>query len=157
MLLTPHILSGMVFGGFASNPALSPFLGVLSYFVLEMIPHWDPENRDRKIVNLIKIADLWVGIISFLVVIGLIGSNPAKNILGGISTGLVYLLFSVLHLFPHQNEFVKQLHKYKIGIKYTDRSSWGILIQVSICILAVAILFKLVDFPSWQKIVDQIF
>lgn len=44
MFLTVHSVAGAAIGEAAGNPLLAFLLGVLSHFVLDRIPHWDPHG-----------------------------------------------------------------------------------------------------------------
>ena len=161
MLLTPHVLSGMMFGGFANDYRLSPFLGLISYFIVELIPHWDPENKDSKTVLWIRFLDIILAFVTFFGVIMFMQIDPDRRnmvpqyLLGGIGGSLPYLFFFAAMWNHHISDTLLKAHTFKSKIKFRDRSGWGILIQVAICILCIAIIFKLLPFPSWNKFVQQ--
>jgi len=155
MLFTPHILSGMMFGSFASDYGFAFLLGFFSYFLLELIPHWDPEETNKKSIATIRYIDVGLAAISFLVVI-MTKQLDKSYILGGIGAIVPYICFQLAPFFTH-HEIVLKLVKFKKRLTYKDKSAWGVLIQLSICIISVSIMFQLIDFPTLDKIRTQIF
>lgn len=151
MLLTPHVFAGMLAGSFTSDYVLSPFFGLASYFILEIIPHWDPENHNRTDVRFIRILDIVVATISFFVVILMKQLDP-RYVLGGIFAAIPYLFF----YFSDLMKINSRILTWKKKFQYTDRSAWGILIQGAICIIAITIIFNLIDFPSKDRFLRQL-
>jgi hypothetical protein len=149
MLLTPHVLAGMLFGGVAGT-TFSPFAGIFSYFFLEMIPHWDPTN-DKKRGLIIKFIDFVFALAAFFIVVVLKGSETAY-IIGGMFSAFTFFFFYILNSSSLKNRYLVKLMDFKFKIKYTDKTLWGVLIQLSICIICLALIFNLVDFPTWSRI-----
>jgi hypothetical protein len=154
MLMTPHVLSGMVFGDIPGSYLWAPALGLLSYFVLELIPHWDPEDPQKKRFTLVRSLDFGICFILFFLFSAL-RDFDAGVMLGGLFAGVPYLIFYIIMIFAHEGSIPGLIHHYKSKIKYSDKSVWGVIIQFAICMLAIAILFDLVDFPTWEKIREQ--
>lgn len=151
MLLTPHILAGMYAGSLPDNFVFSPILSILSYFFLEAIPHWDPENFGRKRVQVIHYIDFTFAIILYLVII-FVKEFDVKLVLGGLFSVLMYALFLLLEHSKVHNALVEKVVNFHNKLKYTDRSLWGVLIQVSVSVICFALLFNLIDFPTWNRI-----
>lgn len=162
MLLTPHVLAGMTFGNFSDNYVFSGVLGAFSYLAMELIPHWDPENKNRKLVRLIRQIDFILApsatlVVIFFKLLELEGQNGASYsfILGGVVAMVIYMS---IYFAPVDRSSKSLLAKIKYAhsrIKSTDRTIWGILIQVSVCILSITILFALIEFPTMDKIREQ--
>jgi hypothetical protein len=163
MLLTPHVFAGMLFGSLSNDYRYAPLLGLLSYFFLELIPHWDPENDSRMIIKVIRYIDFCIAIISFVIVIflytpsqdGILGATlDPRLVLGGIFGALPYIILYFSKLLWAKNKTYLATEKILSTFKYTDHSFWGILIQFSVCVICVAVIFQLIDFPTWEKIRD---
>lgn len=162
MLLTPHVLAGMLFGSFSNSVYMVPFLGLFSYFVLELIPHWDPQNFNKPIIKILRYIDFCIASVAFIVILflkqtsGNLSSSgiifDMRYLVGGIFGALPYFIFNLFPLLLTDSNFftrAKDMHK---KFTYNDRSVWGLMIQISICIICIAILFKLVDFPTLQRL-----
>jgi hypothetical protein len=156
MLLTAHILSGMTFGSLTAKTYLSPLFGFLSYFVLESIPHWDIRDSYKKFAKIIRILDFTLAFFSFALIL-ILNQLNMRLILGGITSVVVYLFFYLGELNNSEKGFWGFLKKLKKKIQYHDKSVWGILIQIAICVLAVAIIFNLIDFPTWNRVKTELF
>jgi hypothetical protein len=162
MLLTPHILAGMLFGTFTDDYRLSPFLGLFSYIVLECIPHWDSDNFSKSWVKVVRYIDFCLAAIAFIMIIflkqtsGNLSSNgivfDIRYILGGLFGAIPYFVFNLGPLAFSTSPFFTWAKKAHSFFRYEDKSVWGVLIQVSVCIICLAIIFKLVDFPTWERL-----
>ncbi len=156
MLLTPHVLTGMLAGSLAPNFLLSPFYSLASYFLLEMIPHWDPEKDKNRRGEIIHYIDILFSISALFTVIIARDLNP-KYIFGGLTSFILYFVFYYASKLEIKNYYFNLLKNLKNNLKYTDKSMWGILVQVSVCILVLTIIFDLIDFPTWDRIQKNIF
>lgn len=151
MLLTPHVLTGMIAGRLSSSVVLSVFLSLVLFFIIEMIPHWDPvEDKSRRTV-VIRLADLGISLILFLTLI-FFNDFDINILIGGITSFFVYIFFYLIDLFKPKSESLSWIWKFRKRVKYEDKSVWGILIQLSICILGITFLLNLIDIPTWDRI-----
>lgn len=55
MYLTVHAVAGAVIGNYVNNAYLAFFLGFLSHFILDRIPHQDPDSPDDLLVKKIRL------------------------------------------------------------------------------------------------------
>lgn len=150
MLLTPHVLSGMLFGSMFPGPLLVPFVSFFSYILLELIPHWDLEDSKKKTALLIRYIDVIASIILYVTLILLKQFNLSLA-LGGIVSATIYIFFFLVHSLQDENHTFKKIHVVKSKLKNHDRSLWGILIQLAICVICVTVILGLVDFPTWER------
>jgi hypothetical protein len=66
MLITPHIAAGAAIGITFQDPTIVFPAAVASHFVLDMVPHWDPDPSEmRKAVGLLTV-DFCVAMIVLL-------------------------------------------------------------------------------------------
>jgi hypothetical protein len=151
MLLTPHVLSGMFFADMSPSVFLVPFFSVISFFFLEMIPHWDPEFETSRKNTILRSIDIVLSLVSFLSIVLFRGFDFGV-IIGGVSSFLIYFVFHFLSLVKVENPLLSKLNGFRKKLKYHDRSAWGIMVQVAICVLCVTLLLNLVDFPTWERI-----
>lgn len=159
MLLTPHALSGMAFADQVDNIFISVFLVILSYFILEFVPHWDPENNTNQRANLVKVLDFGFTILSFGLVIlykflFLESDLDLNFFIGGVVALILYFMFHYPpKLFGMKVYiFVSQFHK---SYKRVDRSIWGMTIHVAVSIIAIAFLLGQVTITGLSGVVDQ--
>jgi len=170
MLLTPNILTASMLSlSFSESWWLSIFIGVFTYFFLNLIPHWDPENYQKLIVKVARYIDFSLASVyalfmffvlfqkdfSFTFSLNSLEVNfNIQSILGAFTNLLIYLAF---YFFDNKDNkiwaFFVRIDK---KLRYVDRSVWGIFIQIAITILSITILFRLIDFPSWNKVLNQL-
>lgn len=172
MLLTPHILAGTLVGGtLGTSPFMSVVLSFFTYFILEFIPHWDPENRTRLIVKIARTLDLLCAslFLFFLAFIAFqqdstlsITSNGLpvefnlKHVLAGSTSFIMYVVVYLITELSGKKENLKRFSDFLKKLNYEDRTIWGIIIQIAIPVMSIAILFRLIDFPSLQRIILQL-
>lgn len=111
MSILPHTIAGAVAGSFFTNPLLAALAGGVSHFVLDFIPHFDPDIRKTK-----KMAKYDKAIVTSIVVFETITAlvilsffiNHTNILLGGLAGPMVdvdnflqYARFNKrLRLFP---------------------------------------------------------
>jgi len=100
MIFTPHIVVGAVIGAKTHNLGLIIIFGLLSHFILDMIPHWDYHNEG--IINYRKIKDFRALILTLLKItldglIGLLIVFIMIKLKGSINTK--YLFFILVGIF----------------------------------------------------------
>lgn len=170
MLLTPNVLTAsMLAYSFSDEWWISTLVGVLTYFFLNLIPHWDPENYQKLIVRVARFIDfllalifllfmvivIWYKDLSFIILSDSFELNLNEHsFIGALTNLIVYLFF---YFFDNKNikiwGFFLSIDK---KLRYVDRSIWGISIQIAVTILSFTIVFGLIDFPSWKNILDQL-
>lgn len=158
MLLTPHVFSGMTFASFVNNPIEGALMGLLSFFFVEFIPHWDPEGFNQKKARPLLIVDFFVAFGAYFIVLFLKGLD-LSILLGGLFGALPYMFFFTAEIMSGNYKLMEKLHLFKLKAKHVDKTFWGIAIQVSICILAIAILFQNelnLRFPSLDKLQSEV-
>ena len=112
MLLTPNILTAsMLSHSFSSNWILSIVVGLLTYFLLNLIPHWDPQNYNKLIVKVARYLDfsLTSAYVLFMIFVlfqkdqsftfslnSLEVNFNLQSILGAFSNLIIYLAFYFL-------------------------------------------------------------
>lgn len=172
MLLIPTILVGSLFGYAFGTNLISAFLvGLISYFLLNIIPHWNPRNFENHYVVTIRYLDFAFGLTYFFFLFFAIlqkGNSltfainnslvlfDARHFFGALGALLLFLFYYFLKNKEIKNIIIKKIYDLGQMISYQDRSLWGIFVQIAITIVSITILFRLIDFPSWQKIMSQI-
>lgn len=172
MLFSANILVSILCSiSFGLNPVSSFFAGLLVFFILNLIPHSTFWKKHKLISQIVITLDFIIGFsFLFLVTISLlehskeiiISMNSNSVILGissffaGLASTIVYCLFFYLENSEPKSKFLQQLLIYKRKIEYKDNSFWGVFIHIAIIILALAILFRLIDLPTWQKFISDI-
>lgn len=156
MLLTPHVLTGMLVGGLTPSIFLVPFTALISFVLVELIPHWDPSDNTKKRTAIIRYIDFFLALIALLVVT-ILKDMSFGHLFGGFFVAVYYIFFFLLTHLPIENPKLFTLKHFKKKLTYSDRSFWGILIQASICILVISIMFDLIDFPTWDKLTRNLF
>ena len=71
MLITPHVATGVAVGSLLPSPLLALLAGVVSHFLLDMIPHWDPDPRRRGQFAAFVAVDATLAGVVLLVSLGL--------------------------------------------------------------------------------------
>ncbi len=100
MIFTPHIVVGAIIGAKTHNLGLIIILGLLSHFILDMIPHW--EYHSEGIKNYRKIKDFRAFILTLFKItidglIGLLIVFTMVELRGSINAR--YLLFILIGVF----------------------------------------------------------
>jgi hypothetical protein len=143
MIITPHILVGAAIGAQASNVWVVFCFGVISHYLLDILPHWDylDDLRITKLKYFIKmVLDLVLG----LIIVGIIVWNfPNKIVIGiGIGAALLPDLIQFLYMnfkFRWLRPFA-QFH-YKIHF-WQGLSFWqGMPATLGVCLLAIVSLY----------------
>ncbi|MFN7088214.1 MAG: hypothetical protein ACK4NX_00075 [Candidatus Paceibacteria bacterium] len=150
MLNTPHLAVGMLIGKSVGNGWLAFFLGFLSHFILDAIPHWDGVDfRGRKLLrkkNLILIFD-FILIFFILLILLELGAFSFSNehlpmifgAMGGVFPDIFWIPYYFLGL-----RWPKQFFRFhgKIQIRLTA-PLLGLLIQVVIISFSIWFIIKL--------------
>jgi len=100
MIITPHLLIGAAIGFKVKHFGWIIFLGIISHFFLDIIPHWDYENKEFKVFSKNKSYKSLLGFFLKIVIDSLIGLIILffviwqKNITN--SKYLLYILIGIL-------------------------------------------------------------
>ncbi len=139
MILTPHMLVGAAIGSQVSNPWLAFCFGLLSHYLIDLLPHWD-YLQEVKVSNPSHIkkvmADLLIGAIAVLVLTWpepnklIIFVAVAASILPDFMNG-IYLNFKTWGL-KHHSIFHNKIHIFK-GLSFWQ----GILTTIIVSFLAI--------------------
>lgn len=172
MLLLPTLLFASVMGNsFAGNIFMAFFVGLISFFLINLIPHWTPENFQKKSVVFIRYTDFVLAGLYFCFLIFAVlqpgfdlqleinGYEVAFNTIHLIATlaaAILYFFFYYYKAKEIKNRYIKAFYDFGEMISYKDRSLWGLFVQFAIIVVCVTILFHLIDFPSWQKILTSL-
>lgn len=163
MILTPHLLSGMTFGTFSDNVFLAFFLGALSYIFIELIPHWDPENKNKKFVKVLRVFDFIfapLALLSVVVSLLYLGDDYTRiyNMLaGGVAATFIYIILYVAFFYRGKGKFLQKMSKFHRTFKNSDRTVWGVLVQLAVCIICITLLFELIHLPTIQEAREVLF
>jgi hypothetical protein len=89
MLITPHVATGAAVAlALPYNPGAVLFLAVLSHFLLDLVPHWDPDMRNlRRAAPYLAIDVAVAGIVC--AVIAVQASVPALTLAAGVLGGVL--------------------------------------------------------------------
>lgn len=139
MLSTPHLVTGAVIGMYVDDPWQIFGLSFMMHFVLDMMPHWDPEYRKNRKWFLEASADLLFGLLLCFWLVG--GQLDGGILLGMMSAILPDILTMVIILmkFKLGARFL-QWHRY---IQNEKLNRWGVLSQIILVIvMSYAILGK---------------
>lgn len=158
MVLSPHIIVGASLANLLTfNPLIAFFIGFISHFLLDAIPHWDYEikfinnNEDKlkKELNLnknFKIDLLKIGLDFLLGLIVLSFFIDGQNLyillfgaLGGIFPDLLQVLYYKFKVEP-----LKSLQKFHVVFIHSDLFKFkiipGILTQIFVVIISIFLL-----------------
>lgn len=113
MLSTTHLVSGAAIGTVASSPLEIIVYSILFHFLLDLIPHWDPNFEKNRKFFLIASIDLLVGL---LLAFYLVGKQLDHMV-------LLAMAFSIL---PDVVTFFILMPKKQLGTVYVD---WHKMIQ----------------------------
>ncbi len=144
-----HLLVGAVIGLLVQNTPLMMLVAFSSHYILDFIPHIDPETfatkeRPYSIIQKIGFTVDVVLVIAFIVSLFLV-QNKSSNIFIGAIMGLLpdllspletYSVFAPLHKIHHF------FHWDKRRAKYWDWYITGLVSPIIVSVICVAILAK---------------
>ena len=146
MLYFIHGIVGAVFGSYFSNIWVIILLGILSHFILDMVPHWDGVFDKKLFAKKGKLSVsrkmLYTRIIDGLFTICLVvyfASN--KLVLIGILTSLIPDLIKIFYFTPLRRSKI-YLGYLKFHSKIQKEVDWklGLLTQAIVLVLALILL-----------------
>ena len=112
MIITPHIVTGMVIGKELGNPFLVSVLALSSHFVLDIIPHWQ-ENRYPWTLTKKTYIRIFLDIVVSIFIISMVKSKIGLN--PNIILGIFFYSNSHRNWFPRFEGQISQSH-----IGYSD-------------------------------------
>lgn len=139
MSILPHVTTGAAFGSLTPDPLLASTLGFVSHFVIDFIPHWDPElSRSmpiwKKILYpILLLTDLSLG----LLVLALLYNYP--NMFWG---GLVGSLLDFDNFFGILSKLGLPIHEG--GSKWHKTTTFlkGVITQGLVTILGLIFIYS---------------
>lgn len=131
MFLSVHACAGAIIGRFSPNPIVAFALGLISHFLLDIIPHGDLKVYDtyrsgkilRRMVAIIALDGIFSIYVAILVLIGnnRFGNemNIAAGIFGSVLPDLLVMFYEVTKVkaLKKFHEFHFQLHRIIAGRK----------------------------------------
>ena len=147
MLLSVHTIAGALIGEKINNPYLAFSLGLISHFLLDMIPHGDLK-RPTKLNNFIYIA---LGGLADLSILGffliyfdlknLLNLNVLLAILGSLLPDLVFIFYRYRDkkYFKSYFNFHEKLHN-TISKNFDLKFNWGLILQILIILTLTKII-----------------
>jgi hypothetical protein len=150
MLLIIHALLGSILGIHLHSAALIIFLGILSHFLLDMIPHWDgnfdkEHFRNYSMVNFNKrliYLHLAESIFTAIFIYSLYATFSDKFMLLGAIAAILPDLANVGYLtrLRYKKSYKKYLHFHN-DIQKDTGFMFGITTQIILLIIFLKILF----------------
>ncbi|MFQ3626631.1 MAG: hypothetical protein SNJ81_03535 [Cyanobacteriota bacterium] len=169
MLFSANILMSVLCSiSLGLGPISSFVTGLLLFFILNLIPHATPEHKNTMSFKIISILDFIMGL-SFFFFITILLLQPSKQIIfsinsntvifgtasffAGLASTVICGIFFYLENTEPGSKLLQKILTTKRKIEYKDKSFWGIFVHIAIIILAFTVLFRLIDLPSWQKVI----
>ncbi|MBU1149287.1 hypothetical protein KKI23_04315 [Patescibacteria group bacterium] len=116
MLLNTHALAGILIGQKLGNPIWAFFLGIISHYLLDAIPHgdeqigkWVDQRNQKARTVIVVLSDLLVLLTFSLLIIWQVKSLNLISIIAGM-IGAVLPDFLVYVIGPPGNSLFKSLH-----------------------------------------------
>jgi hypothetical protein len=141
VLETPHTIVAAVIAAKTSNPALAIPMALLSHFVLDEMPHWNPHITTQKgDVKVIDPKSMKIIIIdSSLALLG--GSAIALSFLPDIKKTLLIFACCFLAVLPdlmeapyiflnYKSKFLKKWLSFQKQHQFNIGMFWGIVTQI---------------------------
>ncbi len=132
MTLTTHATLGAVIGAATGNPLLGFGLGLLSNFLIDIIPHGDRElyeNHKRKQKHRRAYAFVTLDGITAVIVIALMtGFQPIQNLNASIALGVIGSILPDLLIGLHEAFRIKWLgwfHRFHFFFHNMISNRWG--------------------------------
>jgi hypothetical protein len=104
MLVTNHVLSGVVIGAAARRPAAAFALGVASHFALDAVPHWG-KFPDRRGYLRVAVTDGLVGLAAMGTMTALAPRGSRVAVLAGMAGAALPDLDKPCQLFFGRSPF----------------------------------------------------
>ena len=153
MLETPHILVGVTIATFIPNPLVSLPLSLLSHFVLDLIPHWNPlihtELSNNGNVSLQSMAILGTDIVLSLITMNFFVYRAWPNV-GYSLTIFMACLLAILpdllqvpfYFFNKESGWAKKTVEFQAKHQSHTSVTLGIFTQIFISLTSLALLLS---------------
>lgn len=165
MFLTVHAAAAAIIGKKVSSPILAFFLGILSHFILDTIPHGDQElgkkffgfvfktiPKEKKMVRILAMYGLLDAFILIIYIIFLFRTfDFAKSdsvtwaIIGGILPDVLvglYILGSFKFLKWFYNFHDKNHHIFLRRMKSDIHLNYGLTVQALLMAVAIFLIYR---------------
>ncbi len=150
-----HAFTGGTIAYAAENPLVALPLALTSHFVLDMLPHWNPDipkekkkfGKISKKTQFIIFLDVLLALVLGLFIASLAYVKSAQTssfvriILGCFFAVLPDLIEAPLLLFNIKGEFPKRLLKIQSKLQWNIPLPWGLITQVVLVISLFLVFF----------------
>lgn len=144
MMIFPHLAVGGAIGEELQNPIAIFFIGFLSHFIFDLVPHYHPQGLEsgEKLNKRVVLITIGEGLVS-LVTLGLIYFlKPNPLIIWGAFSAILPDIIEVLHFLPLLEKVLEPYHQFKTKVHWWVKSKWGILPQWIIAFIATFLILK---------------
>jgi len=145
MLLTPHILTGVLIASKTSNPILGLFLVLLSHYFLDCFPQWEYSIKNIKgrrwnksFLDFLKVFfDISFGVLLILFL-----SKNNSLVFAAAFLAILPDGFTLLNLIIPKNKLLEIHDTFHQKINYFFENKkipafWGIVSQIAVIALAI--------------------
>jgi hypothetical protein len=141
MLVTNHVLSGVIIGATTRRPAHAFVLGVASHFVLDWVPHWGKFGGGRRMLR-VAVPD---GLIGLAVMGTMAAAAPRERraaVLAGMAGAALPDLDKPSRLFFGRSPFPGAVDRFHAAIQHekSRRAHYEATAAVILGSVALAIL-----------------
>ena len=117
MLVTNHVLSGVVIGAAVRRPAGAFALGVASHFALDAVPHWGKFGRGRRYLR-VAVSDGLVGLAVMGTMTALVPRDNRVAVLAGMAGAALPDLDKPSLLFFGRSPFPPAVDRFHSRIQH---------------------------------------
>ncbi len=143
------------------------FVGVLVYFVLNLIPHMVVDRSKLGFVHFLGVLDISFGfaLLAFLIMPVYSSTHEItisyrKNditfdlstFIAALANTIVYFIFLYLNIVRPENKWLNKILNARNFLEYRDDSFWGMFVHIALSILALSLIFKIVEIPALLSI-----
>ncbi len=143
------------------------FVGILVYFVLNLIPHMVVDRSKLGFVHFLGILDISFGfaLLAFLIMpiyssTHEITISYRKNditfdlstFIAALANAIVYFVFLYLNITKPKNDLLNKILTVKNYLEYRDDTFWGMFVHIALSILALSLILRIIELPSLLSI-----
>ena len=146
---TVHLLVGAAIGITVPNPIAMAGMAFFSHYILDLLPHIDPETfaSAKKPYTWIQRISLAIDVMlvaALITVIYLVHDNGASALLGGVIAQLPDMLSPLekYHAFYPLRRFHEMWHWDRFRAKYWDWYLLGIILPAAVGLIALSVVIK---------------
>lgn len=152
MTATGHAIVGAAIAAKISNPWIGIPLAIVSHFVCDKIPHWDPmtdKTKPMKLVIIQTVGDVLVGfaLVWAIFISYLHAPNPVYTLIMSFaaqSPDWAEVPYSIFHYkaWPFYYNYKLQSWAHDVFFDSRLKAPWGIITQiiVLVCVIAAVLL-----------------